>query len=296
MANPSLMLYIPRCFADDRAAVSVNFEVDVEIGLLIIVLLLGIGIVTGVAAGFIGIGGGVIMVPVLLELYRIWALPEASLVQAAMGTSLTVGVLTGMSSTVRHHRQGTVMWRIALLVAPTAVIGGFVGSRIAVSTQGSVLQIGLAAVLLLAAIDMILRRKPDLLPMKSIHWLLWMMMGVLVGLFAAMSGLGGGLLFIPLMVFIARVPTGKLAGTSSVVVIFAALASAIRYMLLGPVAALPTGFVGHSNFLVALCLAVAAVPGAQLGAYLNKVAGSIVYRRIFAVLLLFMVIRLFATA
>ncbi len=269
---------------------------NLEFELLTVLMLLGIGVVTGIAAGFIGIGGGVIMVPVLLELFRAWQIPEASVVQAAMGTSLTVGVLSGLSSTYRHQKQGNILWKVAGLVAPTAVIGGFLGSKIAVSTQGTSLQYGLAIVLFFAALDMIFRKKVDQTEMRNIIWSLWLVMGLLVGLFAALSGLGGGILFIPLMVFIARVPTKKLAGTSSVVVIFAALASATRYMLLDPVAELPSGFVGHSNLIVALCLGIMAVPGAQLGAYLNKKAGSVVYRRIFAILLIFMVVRLLFTA
>ncbi len=267
-----------------------------DLSLATILMLVAIGIAAGVSAGFIGIGGGLIMVPVLLELYRAWGLPPEVLVQAAMGTSLTVATFNVASSALRHHRQHNVIWRLVPLVAPSSMLGGWIATVIAGYLPGSWLQIGLASVLLAAALKMLLEKKVEDKPLKHVSVPGWIFIGVIVGLFAGLTGLAGGLVFVPAMAFIAHIPVKKLAGTSSAVVMFTALAAAFGYIFSTPAVPLPQGFFGHSNLLVAVCLAVTSIPAAQLGAYLNKIAGSLVYKRIFGVLLILVVLRLYFTA
>jgi len=66
-------------------------------------------------------------------------------------------------------------------------------------------------------------------------------------------------------------------------------------MVNGPTEPLPNGFVGYSYVPAAICLAITAIPSAQFGAWLNKKAGSLIYKRIFGVLLILVVVRLVAT-
>jgi uncharacterized membrane protein YfcA len=101
---------------------------------------------------------------------------------------------------------------------------------------------------------------------------------------------------VPALAFIAHVPTRKLAGTSSAVVMFTSLAAAVGYLLGTPPSPLPEGFVGFVSVPAAACLVVTAIPGAQLGAWLNRRVGTTVYRHVFGVLLLFVVVRLVTTA
>ena len=90
-----------------------------ELTLAVILLILGLGLVAGFTAGFVGVGGGIIMVPILLELFRSWGLPAESVVQAAMGTSLSVAVFSVSSSIFRHSRQQRVLWRLVPYLAST---------------------------------------------------------------------------------------------------------------------------------------------------------------------------------
>ncbi|MBD3166239.1 TSUP family transporter, partial [bacterium] len=124
----------------------------------------------------------------------------------------------------------------------------------------------------------------------------WLLIGLGTGLFSGYTGLGGGIFLIPLLAWIAHVPVKNLAGTSSAVVVLTSLAGALGYFASEPITELPPVFAGHIHVVAALCLAVTGVPGAQLGAWWNKRAGSSLYKRIFAVLLFIMVIRLFWTA
>jgi uncharacterized membrane protein YfcA len=97
---------------------------------------------------------------------------------------------------------------------------------------------------------------------------------------------------VPALALILGVPTGWLAGTSSAVIVFSALAAALGYLTATPATPLGAGFHGFSCLPVAGLLAVTAVGGAQLGAWTNRRTASLVFRRIFAVLLLIVVVRL----
>ena len=68
-----------------------------EMTISVVLLVLGLGLAAGFTAGFVGVGGGILMVPILLELFRSWGVPAESVVQAAMATSLSVAVFS------KHH-------------------------------------------------------------------------------------------------------------------------------------------------------------------------------------------------
>ena len=226
------------------------------IDLTLILMLMAIGIAVGISAGFIGIGGGVIMVPVLLELFRAQGMAPEVLVHVAMGTSLTVGVLSVGSSSYKHHKQGNVVWRIVPLLAIASVAGSWLASQLAVSVPGSWLQKGLAFILLLAAIRFLTEKKVDLGPIRSLPFWIWLLIGFGTGMFAGLSGLAGGLVLIPALAYAAHVPTVKLAGTSSGTVMFAALAGSIGYMMQTPSVELGDGYVGLVSLIIAGSLAI----------------------------------------
>ena len=259
-------------------------------------LLAGMGFIAGLTAGFIGIGGGIVMVPLLLEIFRAWGLPPTVVVQCAMGTSLTVATFSVASSAWRHHRHGNVLWGLVPYIAPASVIAGRLAAWLASRITGAWLQIGLALVLLWSAVKMLRDREPPERALRSASWWTWAAVGIGVGLFAGLSGLAGGNVLIPALAFIAHVPTRKLAGTSSGVVMFTSAAAAVGYLLGEPAASLPSGFVGFVHLPAAACLVVTAIPGAQVGAWLNRRTATRLYRRVFGVVLLFVVVRLITTA
>lgn len=258
----------------------------------IVLLFLGVGLLAGTVAGFVGVGGGVIMVPVLLEIFRHQGLPAVSLTQAAMGTSLAVAVLSVSSSTVRHSRQGRVRWAIVPYLAPGCLFGGWLAARLATVLPGTWLQLSLAVLMTFAAFRMFTQKEYQAKEQLRISRWSGLLVGFGVGLVAGMSGLAGGIVLVPALTLILGLHTGWLAGTSSATIIFSSLAAALGYLSTQPPTPLPAGFTGYVCLPMAACLAVASVPGAQLGAWLNRRTGGTVFRRIFAVLLLLVVIRL----
>jgi hypothetical protein len=83
-----------------------------------------IGLVSGVTSGLFGVGGGVVMVPAMMLVMGFTA-------HRAVGTSLAVIIPTALMGTFQHHRQANVDWRMALALAPLAVVGGYCGARLA---------------------------------------------------------------------------------------------------------------------------------------------------------------------
>jgi uncharacterized membrane protein YfcA len=263
-----------------------------EFTLAVVLLVLGLGLAAGFTAGFVGVGGGIIMVPVLLELFRSWGLPDQSVVQAAMGTSLAVAVFSVGSSIVRHSRQKRVLWRVVPYLAPGSMAGGWLAARLAVILPGLVLQLVLAALMAMAALRMLTEKEIHERQDFRFNWWQGLLVGIGVGMVAGMSGLAGGVVLVPALALLLGVPTGWLAGTSSAVIVFSALAAALGYLTANPPTALGAGFHGYTCLPMAGLLAVAAVPGAQFGAWTNRRTGSVLFRRIFAVLLLIVVVRL----
>ena len=263
-----------------------------EFTLPLVLLVLGLGLLAGFVAGFVGVGGGIVMVPILLELFRSWGVPDNSVVQAAMATSLTVAVFSVSSSIIRHGRQKRILWGLVPYLAPGCLVGGWVGAWRAAQMPGVVLQLVLAGLMTLAAARMLLEKEIRERESFRFRWWQGLLVGFGVGLAAGLSGLAGGFVLVPALALILGVPTGWLAGTSSAVIVFSALAAALGYLTSTPPTGLGPGFVGYSCLPVAALLALTAIPGAQLGAWTNRRTASLLFRRIFAVLMLVVVVRL----
>ncbi len=270
-----------------------------ELSLLQILSLAGAGVFAGLVAGFAGVGGGIVMVPVLLALYRAFGLPDHAVVQAAMATSLTVAVFNTGSSVARHQSHGRVLWRVALPIVPSTIAGAWFGSWAASHIGGQWLQAFLAVALVVSAVRLAAGRDATgtgrEARVRRAPWWQWLLVGLGVGLFAGFSGLAGGVVLVPALALIGRVPSRFLAGTSSGVVCFSSLAAALGYMAHGPQPPIGDGFLGYVNPLAALCLGATAVPMAQVGAWLNRKVASVWFRRTFAALLFIVAVRLVMT-
>jgi uncharacterized protein len=268
-----------------------------DLSLLNILILLAAGLGTGLVAGFAGVGGGIVMVPVMLELLRLWGLADVHVVQAAMATSLTVSVLSTSSSAWRHHLHRRVLWRVVVPIVPSSMLGGWLGAGLAAQTDGRWLQAGLAGVLVFAAYRLVRQQEPaagDGRPQRS-YWI-WAVIGLVTGMFAGLSGLAGGVVLVPALALFGKLPGRFLASTSSGVIMFTSLAAALGYMWHGPPpGTLGAGFVGYANLPAAVCLAATAIPLAQVGARLNKQTSGVWFRRLFAVLMVIVVVRLLTT-
>src|SRR3954463_2123469 len=92
---------------------------------------LGIGVLVGFAAGLLGIGGGVVMVPLLVFVFTSSGISPDQVMHVALGTGLAAMVFTSISSMRAHHKHGAVDWKIARAMSPGMLAGSFVAALIA---------------------------------------------------------------------------------------------------------------------------------------------------------------------
>ncbi len=239
-----------------------------------------------------GIGGGIILNPILF-LYFAGRTGSADSVHVALGTSLAVAVFTTTSSTIGHGIRDR--WRPSAI--PWLVLGVLVasypGSWLASVLPGIVLKRMFAVLLLVGAYRLIRgnSKSENNDPIRSP--LLLFITGAAAGVVGALMGVGGGIVMVPIMIGVLYFPARVTAGTSSAVAIAVATLGALGYIIHGSgVAGMPDGFWGYVHPETALFLAIGTVPGAQLGAYLNRKWGSTAFRILFSIVLILVALKL----
>jgi len=250
------------------------------------------GLVAGIFGGYLGIGGGIVLNPILF-LYFAGRTGGADSVYVALGTSLAVSAFTTASSTLGHAFRGRWRPNAIPFLLMGVLVTSYLGPLLAIQLHGSVLK-RLFALLLLAASYQLVRGNPtsqNLAPRNS-PWLL-LAIGAMAGLVGTLLGVAGGIVMVPLMISLMRFPEKVVAGTSSAVGIAVALLGAGGYILHGSSATgLPQGYWGYVHPATVMWLVIGSIPGAQLGAYLNRKWSGKTFRILFAIVLALVALKL----
>ncbi|MBL8322219.1 MAG: sulfite exporter TauE/SafE family protein, partial [Acinetobacter sp.] len=106
-----------------------------------LIIFLAIGALAGFAAGLFGVGGGLIIVPLLYAVFTQMGFDPEVIMHLALGTSLATIIVTSISSLMAHHKNGAVIWPVFKNLAPGLVIGSFLGAGIAGLLSGTHLQL-----------------------------------------------------------------------------------------------------------------------------------------------------------
>ena len=264
-----------------------------------LLLILLAGGVVGLVAGLVGVGGGIVMVPVLYLLLSRpeWAgiaLDPQFQVVVAHATSLFVAIPTSISAVVAYKRADLVVWQVSVPLGLGAAAGAVAGAQVAVSLPPELLK-ALFGVLLVAAGVRLLRskKKRGEGELRHVHPALILSLGLGIGFIASMLGVGGGIVAIPFLIYLLRIPLNKVASTSMGMVMFVAIAATISYGTAG----FRVGDLGPwmSGFVYApagLALMPGAVLGARLGARLNQRMNVRALQVMFAVVFVVLGLRL----
>jgi uncharacterized membrane protein YfcA len=235
-----------------------------------ILILLATGAGTGFASGLLGIGGGAIMIPISYWLIMAMGVSQDIAIKIAFGTSLLVILPTAISGSWRHSKKNAVRWKTALVLGACALAGALVGSTLAAHLPGEILQRGFGGLVLAIALWMGLGimprlRREDAEPLENLR--LAAACGFPIGMVTGLTGLGGGVLIVPVLVLALSFPMHLAVGTSVASIILASLGGIVGYIVNGlGVPGLPPYSVGYINLPIWLCLAVTSIPLAQLGA------------------------------
>lgn len=163
---------------------------------LLLYALVGAG--AGTVAGLFGIGGGLVIVPVLVFSFTLSGFDPAILTQLAIGTSLTTIVFTSLSSVWAHHRLGNVQWPVFGALAPGIAVGVWLGVNVAGRLSGAHLQLAFGVFVVGVALQMALALKPR--PQRHLPGRLGTgVAGGVIGSVSALFGIGGGTLTVPFL-------------------------------------------------------------------------------------------------
>jgi hypothetical protein len=165
--------------------------------LLTLFMYLALGAAAGVAAGLFGIGGGLLIVPVLVFSLGLQGVSPEVLTHMAVATSLATIVVTSVSSILAHHKRGAVRWDLFRPLGIGILAGAFLGVKTAGQLPGEVLQMLIGCFALLVALQMAFGRKasdnPGAVPTTGGLGVA----GGLIGWASAIFGIGGGTLTVP---------------------------------------------------------------------------------------------------
>jgi hypothetical protein len=223
----------------------------------------------GAVFGIFGAGGSILLVPILVYVLDV---P----VKTALGMSLFILMFTGLFAALAHARSLNVRWLVGIRWALAGIAGAYAGGRVAEFIPETVLLTMFAAVVVVAALLMILRRVPSRSDeSERVHALKSMLTGLVLGFFTGMIGVGGGFLLVPALVLICGLDVKRAIGTSLLIISINSMGGFL-------------GFAAHETFPWRLTLTVAAFNGAGslLGERLGKPLPSHRLRPAFGVFLL----------
>ena len=190
-----------------------------------------LGLFVGLFAGMLGIGGGMLLVPLLVFMFSAQNLPADRILHLALGTSLTTIVFTSLSSVRAHHMRGAVRWDIVRGAVAGLVVGTFLGAFVADWLESRFLAVVFIIFVSYTATQMLLDVKPG--PSRRLPGPVGMAGGSgVVGLISSLVGGGGGMVSIPLMVM-CNVPMRNAVGTSAALGFPIALSGAVGYIYTG---------------------------------------------------------------
>jgi len=247
-------------------------------------LYLVLGGFAGVLAGLFGIGGGIVIVPVLVLSFTAQGFDPAVLTHLAVGTSLATIVFTSINSILAHHRKGAVQWPVVLWMSLGILLGVWLGSLTAAAIQGPMLQKIIGVFALLIALQMALefnpkgsRRVPGRTGLSLV--------GIVIGWASAIFGIGGGSLTVPYLVW-RSVPIQQAVATAAACGLPIAASGAISFMVVGWSASpLPEWSLGFVYLPATLGIALTSMYFARLGANLAHSLPPRLLKRLFALLL-----------
>ena len=124
-------------------------------------MFLGLGAIAGILAGLLGVGGGLVLVAALAWLLPGMGIPKEAAMHAALASSLASIVLTAAASARAHARRGSVSWPTVAWMVPGLLLGGWLGSGIAVRVDDDVLRYIVAGYCFLAAVQLLLGGRRD---------------------------------------------------------------------------------------------------------------------------------------
>jgi uncharacterized membrane protein YfcA len=241
-------------------------------------LYIGCGVLAGVVAGYVGIGGGIIMVPFLTVVMGVD-------IKVAVPVSVAMIVVTSLASSNEYLKRDKVDMELVVMLGLFMALGNIAGSLLSEVIPSEWVRVALAVILVYAAASMVKGRKEEEVPVVAHHsWLYYLLCGLIAflgGTVAAIVGIGGGIMLVPIIYLLLGAPFTTAKGTSLLLVGFSSAASTAVYMTNNRI-----------DYAIAAPVIFGIIFGGRLGGRLGSVARPLIARLVFGALMLYLGFRL----
>lgn len=253
--------------------------------LTFIIICLALGSVAGFLAGLFGIGGGMVIVPVLAYSLPMIGMPHDLIMASALGTSFATIVITGFSAAQRHHKLGNVDWRAVKYLAPSLVIAVFIAGLFIGKLPKEISSKIFACLVIYLAAKMIWSIKPKATADKPLTATSAIVGGGIIGVIASAAGIGGGGFIVPFLN--ARgVEIKKAIGSSSLCGMFLGLSGMLSFVVGGwNNTTMPSYSLGYVYLPAVLCIVATSFFTSKLGANTANKLPVATLKRYFAIFL-----------
>ena len=259
-----------------------------------ILLCLLVGAVAGFFAGLFGIGGGLMIVPVLVYLLPMVGVPESLLMSTALGTSFATIVITGFSSAQRHHKLGNVVWSAVKVLAPSIMVSVFISGFFIGKLDRDISSKLFACLVVYLAVKMVLSIKPKTnKTVKPLTTQSSIIGGILIGMASSAAGIGGGGFIVPFLNS-RGIDMKKAIGSSAFCGMLLGTSGMFSFMLSGwGNAAMPEYSLGYIYFPAVLCITATSFFTSKLGATATSKLPVPTLKKGFALLLITIAVDMF---
>jgi uncharacterized membrane protein YfcA len=257
---------------------------------MLILTYLLVGALAGLLAGLFGIGGGIVIVPVLIVTFEVLKFSPEVLTHMAVATSLATIAFTSISSVRAHHLKGAVDWPLVVQLSAGILCGAVLGAITADALSGAGLQFAIGVCALIVSAQMGLGLKPKsavVLPSKKGM----VASGGIIGWASALFGIGGGAITVPLLTWFNH-PMQRSVATAAACGFPIAIVGALSNLVIGwNNAYLPQNSAGYIYLPALAGIVATSVPFAKVGASLAHTLSAEKLKKLFAVLLVIVAIK-----
>jgi uncharacterized membrane protein YfcA len=230
------------------------------------IMMLLTGCVAGVLAGLFGIGGGIVIVPVLEASLGFLGVDPAIRMHVAVATSLATIIPTSISSARAHHQRESVDVEIVKRWAVFVLLGALLGAWIASQVHSRVLAVVFATLALLVALKLVLMPESRNLTEEVPRGPLVAIIPTAIGCFSSMMGIGGGT-FSVMTLTLFNEPIHRAVGTAALFGLVISLPGTVGFIIAGwDDVRIPPGSLGYVSLVGFACIAPMTVLAAPLGA------------------------------
>ena len=251
------------------------------------------GLLSGTLAGLLGVGGGIVIVPVLFNVFPILGIPEAVQMKLAVGTSLATIIPTSIVSARKHYAKGAIDTALLKAIWPSMILGVALGTVLAIWLKGEALSAVFATIALLVALNMgftgVDFNLRDTTPRGPGLWGI----GGFIGTVSAMMGIGGGTVGVPILSMFGT-PIRSAVATASVFGLIISIPATVGFVYGGWGAHdLPPYSLGYVNLVGFALIVPSSILATPWGVHLVHTIPPLALKRAFAVFLAITAARMF---